>query len=102
MGCQFVAGYKQATAPKMPQTELPMPGLPEIDRASANRPVPDLAITSETDVFTIKSVSHAHTTVTSSFVNQADAPACPNCGSMTVRNGACYKCLNCGESLGCS
>jgi ribonucleoside-diphosphate reductase alpha chain len=33
---------------------------------------------------------------------QQDAPTCPNCGSVTVRNGACYKCLNCGESLGCS
>jgi len=33
---------------------------------------------------------------------QQDAPTCPNCGHMAVRNGACYKCLNCGESLGCS
>ena len=33
---------------------------------------------------------------------QQDAPTCPNCGHVTVRNGACYKCLNCGESLGCS
>jgi len=32
----------------------------------------------------------------------ADAPACSNCGSITVRNGACYKCVNCGTSLGCS
>jgi hypothetical protein len=33
---------------------------------------------------------------------QADAPTCPSCGHVAVRNGACYKCLNCGESLGCS
>jgi ribonucleoside-diphosphate reductase alpha chain len=33
---------------------------------------------------------------------QEDAPTCHNCGHVTVRNGACYKCLNCGESLGCS
>jgi ribonucleoside-diphosphate reductase alpha chain len=33
---------------------------------------------------------------------QLDAPTCPNCGHVAVRNGACYKCLNCGESLGCS
>ena len=33
---------------------------------------------------------------------QKDAPSCPSCGHMAVRNGACYKCLNCGESLGCS
>ena len=30
-----------------------------------------------------------------------DAPTC-TCGSITVRNGSCYKCLNCGASLGCS
>ena len=33
---------------------------------------------------------------------QSDAPTCPNCGNITVRNGACYKCLNCGNSMGCS
>ena len=31
-----------------------------------------------------------------------DAPPCPKCGNTTIRNGTCYKCLNCGESLGCS
>jgi ribonucleoside-diphosphate reductase alpha chain len=31
-----------------------------------------------------------------------DAPMCDNCGHITVRNGACYKCLNCGSSMGCS
>jgi ribonucleoside-diphosphate reductase alpha chain len=31
-----------------------------------------------------------------------DAPACDACGSITVRNGTCYKCLNCGNSMGCS
>ena len=33
---------------------------------------------------------------------QQDAPPCPTCGSITVRNGACYKCLNCGTTTGCS
>ncbi len=31
-----------------------------------------------------------------------DAPFCDTCGHLTVRNGACYKCLNCGQSVGCS
>ncbi len=31
-----------------------------------------------------------------------DAPFCDQCGHITVRNGACYKCLNCGNTLGCS
>jgi ribonucleoside-diphosphate reductase alpha chain len=31
-----------------------------------------------------------------------DAPACDKCGHITVRNGSCYRCLNCGNSMGCS
>jgi len=38
----------------------------------------------------------------SSFVNQADAPACPDCGAIMVRSGSCYKCPNCGGTSGCS
>jgi ribonucleoside-diphosphate reductase alpha chain len=37
-----------------------------------------------------------------SFVNQADAPSCMDCGSIMIRNGACYKCPNCGSTSGCS
>jgi ribonucleoside-diphosphate reductase alpha chain len=33
---------------------------------------------------------------------QLDAPSCDNCGSITVRNGNCYLCHNCGNSMGCS
>ena len=33
---------------------------------------------------------------------QEDAPSCEVCGTITVRNGTCYKCLNCGHSMGCS
>lgn len=33
---------------------------------------------------------------------QSDAPSCNVCGHITVRNGTCYKCLNCGNSMGCS
>ncbi len=36
------------------------------------------------------------------FINQADAPPCPDCGCLMVRNGTCYKCLNCGATSGCS
>ncbi len=35
-------------------------------------------------------------------VTDGDAPPCPTCGSITVRNGACYKCVNCGSTTGCS
>src|SRR6185295_18279721 len=33
---------------------------------------------------------------------QQDAPSCSDCGSIMVRNGGCYKCLNCGSTSGCS
>ena len=33
---------------------------------------------------------------------KGDAPACDNCGHITIRNGTCYKCVNCGNSQGCS
>ncbi len=47
-------------------------------------------------------VALASELLTQSFLNQADAPPCHTCGSITVRNGACYKCLNCGATNGCS
>ncbi len=33
---------------------------------------------------------------------QVDAPSCDSCGAITVRNGNCYLCHNCGNSMGCS
>jgi ribonucleoside-diphosphate reductase alpha chain len=36
------------------------------------------------------------------FDMQADAPVCDTCGSMMIRSGACYKCMNCGSTSGCS
>ncbi len=36
------------------------------------------------------------------FVRQADAPPCSDCGQLMVRNGACYVCVNCGATSGCS
>jgi ribonucleoside-diphosphate reductase alpha chain len=36
------------------------------------------------------------------YATQADSPPCAECGSGTVRNGACYKCHNCGATTGCS
>jgi len=32
----------------------------------------------------------------------ADAPACRQCGNITLRNGTCYMCPNCGTTTGCS
>ncbi|MFA5129593.1 MAG: vitamin B12-dependent ribonucleotide reductase [Patescibacteria group bacterium] len=40
--------------------------------------------------------------LTSTIDNQSDAPLCDTCGSIMIRNAACYKCLNCGGTSGCS
>jgi ribonucleoside-diphosphate reductase alpha chain len=115
MALQFVPGYREGLASNS-QPELVMPGLIDELKKKLNRPVPDLPLAEDTEVLDIKigngngnGNGHAHTadrtikTLSESVAHfQQDAPTCPNCGHVAVRNGACYKCLNCGESLGCS
>ena len=64
------------------------------DRSSAN-----VATSAITDTRPAQSVSR----IDQQFSHfQEDAPPCDVCGAITVRNGNCYKCFNCGASLGCS
>jgi ribonucleoside-diphosphate reductase alpha chain len=44
----------------------------------------------------------ASAALTLGFNPQQDAPSCPDCGALMIRNGSCYKCLNCGATSGCS
>ena len=54
-------------------------------------------------VVNIAEAKRATSEVTSQLTGMmGDAPFCDQCGHVTVRNGACYKCLNCGNSMGCS
>jgi len=46
--------------------------------------------------------SHAPAVAALGFSPQADAPSCHDCGAIMVRNGSCYKCMNCGATSGCS
>jgi ribonucleoside-diphosphate reductase alpha chain len=108
LALQFVPGYRESLNVARTQPELAMPGLLEEMKKKINRPVPELPISEDTDVLEVPETSNGNghedsrLTLTSSFQNQGDAPTCPTCGHVAVRNGACYKCLNCGESLGCS
>jgi ribonucleoside-diphosphate reductase alpha chain len=97
-----------------------MPGLMEEVKKKVNRPVPELLpLTEESEaglnlkqaIAAVEPVEangaanggHHVTSLNDAIAHfQQDAPTCPSCGHVTVRNGACYKCLNCGESLGCS
>jgi ribonucleoside-diphosphate reductase alpha chain len=119
LAMQFVEGYREAHALRSNQPELNMPGLLDEEKKQVNRPVPELPLSEDTEVVDVKTSKsngngHGHSqakppalpvvkNISDSVAHfQQDAPTCPACGHVAVRNGACYKCLNCGESLGCS
>ena len=58
----------------------------------------------ETEVLEVSDVTANSVTTVQEVLGDmmGDAPACNECGHITIRNGSCYKCLNCGNSLGCS
>jgi len=123
LAVQFIPGYREATSASRNQPELAIPGLLDEVKKKVNRPVPELALAEDDTAITVRSVpapakpgngnGGSQATVTLTAANpdglnatvahfMRDAPTCPNCGHVAVRNGACFKCLNCGESLGCS
>jgi ribonucleoside-diphosphate reductase alpha chain len=120
LAMQFVPGYREAHSPLANQPEFAMPGLLEEEKKQINRPVPELPLSEDTDIVDVKTAGtngngNGHEkkpavlptrtvkNLSDSVAHfQQDAPTCPGCGHVAVRNGACYKCLNCGESLGCS
>ncbi len=101
---QFLPGYREKNQPLTSQQEFNTPDLQKVLREAVNRPVTELPRREDADAIPLAAprTGSVATDKAQLFVNQADAPLCPNCGSHTVRNGACYKCNNCGESLGCS
>jgi ribonucleoside-diphosphate reductase alpha chain len=112
MAAQFIPGYREAMIGNHTQPELAMPGLADEEKKRVNRPVRELALAEDNDIIDVKKSGNGHTnpgpvravkSLNDSVAHfQLDAPTCPSCGHVAVRNGACYKCLNCGESLGCS
>jgi ribonucleoside-diphosphate reductase alpha chain len=50
----------------------------------------------------VSATAVASSTLSAALESLGDAPACDGCGTITVRSGTCYKCLNCGASMGCS
>jgi ribonucleoside-diphosphate reductase alpha chain len=80
-----------------PDSNGPAPHSPELSdvrivaKAAANPATPRPAKVSQLDPVNAAARSM-----------QSDAPACNTCGHITIRSGTCYKCLNCGNSMGCS
>ena len=108
MGIQFIPGYLERTTGDTSQQELNIPGLQQAEAQHVNKPVVELPVASGGDGESVDhAAAHSHSHDASAISQSVahfmeDAPACTACGHLTVRNGACFKCLNCGESLGCS
>ncbi|MBM3858860.1 MAG: vitamin B12-dependent ribonucleotide reductase [Verrucomicrobia bacterium] len=108
LACQFIHGYREENS-EAKQPELPLPEIIEHEKKVLNKPVQDLEQTGDTPVAApaepqrrnagLSAVRQLNQTV-QHFMQ--DAPPCDICGAITVRNGSCYKCLNCGASMGCS
>jgi ribonucleoside-diphosphate reductase alpha chain len=93
-----------AEAPTAPVPVAPIPAAPKNGNGNGHGHTNGGA----PHVESLHVVASTTTTVTTSALDaqlsnmMGDAPFCDVCGHITVRNGACYKCLNCGNSLGCS
>jgi ribonucleoside-diphosphate reductase alpha chain len=121
LGMEFISGYREANAPKRPTMEreaepvssgapmLKVNGLrtatiadlehAEAVMGAAYNPLPAEA----TSYHSEKSPAEGLADQDRQFAHfQCDAPSCDNCGALTVRCGTCYRCFNCGNSMGCS
>jgi ribonucleoside-diphosphate reductase alpha chain len=81
-------GVGQLDLPAIPLTpeDTDLPATPQRTPAQRNAPI------------VIEKPEQMHST----WVRETDAPPCHECGTLMVRNGACYKCANCGATSGCS
>ena len=120
LGMEFVPGYRAANAPNRgvkPQTEKLSETATSAGHGNGNghgarssapavqaKPAPIAATEPVAVGNTIVAQATAERSALAIAMSQmqADAPACDACGTITVRNGTCYKCLNCGASMGCS
>ncbi len=81
------------------EAELAQTTLPAVATTTAAQPKLEL-IQGQKEEMVLGSSQNALGSQLSTMMG--DAPFCDSCGHITVRNGACYKCLNCGNSMGCS
>jgi ribonucleoside-diphosphate reductase alpha chain len=61
-----------------------------------------LIATGETRAVPAAAQSASPSSPFSTIQNQEDAPPCSTCGAIMIRSGACYKCVNCGNTSGCA
>jgi ribonucleoside-diphosphate reductase alpha chain len=117
LAMEFVEGYRAINAPNRPSKSTPAArvvapkpdsdSVDELPDESSSKISPERkarlnpATSSVVDAGKLKVVAVDALSQQGAQM-QSDAPACDSCGSITVRSGTCYKCLNCGNSMGCS
>ncbi|MFI4897218.1 MAG: adenosylcobalamin-dependent ribonucleoside-diphosphate reductase [Phycisphaerales bacterium JB059] len=128
LGMEFIPGFREANAPQRPsdsKDDAPA-RLPAGEDAASHgvsrwkkardigavgapgtthaRPdgESDEATPQGDQVIVTQTVVSQHSTLSIALESAGDAPPCDVCGTITVRSGTCYKCLNCGASMGCS
>jgi ribonucleoside-diphosphate reductase alpha chain len=118
LGCQFIKGYREATAPNRAQPDLPLKEIVEIEKKVLNRPVADLARTGEKELIDVITNHPSNNRATAGQAGNGSGHAdrvmvalgsifmeitCSVCGSdKVIRAGACGVCTECGTSQGCS
>src|SRR5216110_626045 len=117
LACQFIKGYKEATASNRAQPDLPLKEIPDIEKKALNRPVSDLARTGDKEVIDV--ITGHPTTLGNGGTGNGNGAGssdrvtvalgsifmgitCSVCGSdKVIRAGACGVCTECGTSQGC-
>ncbi len=121
MGMEFIPGYREANAPKRPAAETavePVSPAPPMLKVNGHRTATIADLEHAEAVMEARAIDGdpptaaqaAEKAIGDGLVEQdrqfahfqSDAPACDNCGAITVRCGTCYRCFNCGNSMGCS
>jgi ribonucleoside-diphosphate reductase alpha chain len=97
LGMEYLGRTDFVHVKPVKQERGPQPTLPGLGAALSNSTTKTI---SETKPTFESAESDAADQLYSNLMG--DAPACTTCGHTTVRNGACYRCLNCGNSMGCS
>jgi ribonucleoside-diphosphate reductase alpha chain len=115
LGMEFIPGYREANAPQRPVEDAPAEVAPapvvkvnghrtatidDLDHVEAELEANQTAPASKPELLTLDDGPGGREKQFAHF--QSDAPACDNCGALTVRCGTCYRCFNCGNSMGCS
>jgi len=117
LGMQFIPGFREANAPA--RQDEPAESLPAHDDSHRNLPdhtrhdatiggrlggrtTVSVHETYESLESSEQGVSLSRSTLSVALDAAGDAPPCDVCGTITVRSGTCYKCLECGNSMGCS